>query len=234
MIEGDRIFISDLHIGGIGYDDDALVAFLRTLRTRELFLLGDIIDTWATPFIVAHATKAVDVLEGIAENIAVTYVLGNHDEEVDLDGARAAMLRPLQLVVTLNESKLWPDVKLVHGHEVDDRVKKLYPLAGISHRLGEWLWRRCGLNARRWVRTPGNTSGTRADAHANEITQELCIRYGLRGYDTVIFGHTHRPGQGRVVVRGREISWYNCGDCIQNFSCVVERDRKREVVTRVV
>mgnify|MGYP003345614374 CR=1 FL=1 len=41
------IFLSDIHLGTRACQAERLLEFLRAYETRELFLVGDILDFWA-------------------------------------------------------------------------------------------------------------------------------------------------------------------------------------------
>src|SRR6185369_13846816 len=62
------IFISDIHLGTPGCQAAALLSFLRHTESRELYLVGDIIDV------------VQKVLRKARKGTRVTYIAGNHDE----------------------------------------------------------------------------------------------------------------------------------------------------------
>src|SRR5207253_9063454 len=78
------IFISDVHLGTPGSQAGRLLEFLRHTESRDLFLVGDIIDGWQLKrrwyWHQTHNDVIQKVLRKARKGTRVTYIAGNHDE----------------------------------------------------------------------------------------------------------------------------------------------------------
>lgn len=78
------IFISDLHLGTPGCQASALLDFLKTYSSEQLYLVGDIIDGWQLRrrwyWPQAHNDVIQKLLRKVRKGCKVIYVPGNHDE----------------------------------------------------------------------------------------------------------------------------------------------------------
>lgn len=105
-------FISDLHLGGDGALDECafeqeLIAFLRELEEAaaedaELIIAGDMFGLWETTYadgpdklhgIIAGHTELFLQFQRTGRRIRITAIPGNHDHELAMDPAFAAILR---------------------------------------------------------------------------------------------------------------------------------------------
>ncbi len=85
------IWISDLHLGSTQCQADVLLDFLKHNESEKLYLVGDIIDFWALSkkmyWPTEHNTIIQKVLRKARHGTQVTYIPGNHDENVrEYDG----------------------------------------------------------------------------------------------------------------------------------------------------
>ncbi len=80
------IWISDLHIGSTQCQADVLLDFLKHNDSENLYLVGDIIDFWALSkkmyWPTSHNTIIQKILRKARHGTHVTYIPGNHDENV--------------------------------------------------------------------------------------------------------------------------------------------------------
>src|SRR5260221_13993516 len=78
------VFISDVHLGTPGSQAARLLDFLRHTESRELYLVGDIIDGWQLKrrwyWHQSHNDVIQKVLRKARKGTRVTYIAGNHDE----------------------------------------------------------------------------------------------------------------------------------------------------------
>ena len=78
------IFISDIHLGTASCQAGKLLDFLRHTDSRELYLVGDVIDGWQLKrrwfWTQAHNDVIQKVLRKARKGTRVTYIAGNHDE----------------------------------------------------------------------------------------------------------------------------------------------------------
>jgi predicted phosphodiesterase len=78
------IFISDIHLGTASCQAEKLLDFLRHTDSRELYLVGDVIDGWQLKrrwyWHQSHNDVIQKVLRKARKGTRVTYIAGNHDE----------------------------------------------------------------------------------------------------------------------------------------------------------
>ena len=235
---GPQLFISDLHIGGVGYEEGRLCDVLGRISAERVWLLGDVFDTWAMDMaeILRRFPRTVEALGTLAKRTDLTWVLGNHDEEADLRAMEAGcdlvslvggpnyVLQDAQVCFPAPGTLYVSDksqglTAIIHGHEFDDVVRRTYPLAQPALHVAEWACRTFGLSKRRRNITPASAGNSVCD----EIEREACVRYGMRGFAAVIMGHTHRPAlEQRTCPDGTAILYANCGDCVTHFTGIME------------
>ena len=80
------VFISDAHLGSRGCKAEVLSAFLKSIDTRTLYLVGDIVDFWRLEsrsyWPAAHNEVVRHILKLVKRGTRVVFVPGNHDEAV--------------------------------------------------------------------------------------------------------------------------------------------------------
>ena len=78
------IWMSDLHLGTKGCQDQLILEFIKYTRSDKLYLIGDIIDGWALRkkwyWPQAHNDIVQKILRKARHGTKVYYVAGNHDE----------------------------------------------------------------------------------------------------------------------------------------------------------
>ncbi len=200
----ERMFVvSDLHLGNPGSTArPRLVSFLaHALRQRaSLCINGDGFDLAQTSF-PRLASDALPVMAGLRRlldaDLRVYYVVGNHDMVLEhfLSDFVFSQISPF-----LNVRSGDHRIRVEHGHIYDPWFSRAPASYQFATRLAGYLlvavpdiyrvWDRVGTavdrrSHRRGTREPTEGSATRTRYHraANDLL--------LRGFDTVIFGHTH-------------------------------------------
>ena len=78
------VFISDIHLGTVGCQADALLDFLKHHSSDYLYLVGDIVDGWQLRrrwfWPQAHNDVVQKLLRRARKGCHVVFVPGNHDE----------------------------------------------------------------------------------------------------------------------------------------------------------
>lgn len=191
--------ISDLHVGNpYSRAGHALGAFFDYARHRRLNLCinGDGFEILQASF-AALASDSVDVLSRLKahldDGLRVYYVVGNHD--IALENF-ISNWSTMEITPFLNVTSGPLRIRIEHGHLYDPSFVR-------SPALYEWLTRMAGpllhlypdvyrlwsmyeetkARARRWYRRGPQHDSVYAEA------ADMLLR---RGFDVVIFGHTHR------------------------------------------
>jgi UDP-2,3-diacylglucosamine pyrophosphatase LpxH len=199
-IEEDRLFVvSDLHLGNpASTASTRVLPFLEHVADQggSLCINGDGFDMLQTSFkrMVSSGVPVLARLQWITANGGrVYYVVGNHDLVLEhfLDSILTLELSPFLNVVS-GESR----IRIEHGHLYDPffaRYPDLYEtatqLAGLAlflkadiYRL--WTWFADKADQRRRARA-GEDITAASYCHA---AAEMLL---TRGFDAVLFGHTH-------------------------------------------
>ena len=233
------IFISDLHLGTPGCQAQALLEFLRTHSSEQLYLVGDIIDGWQLRrrwyWPQAHNDVVQKLLRRARKGCRVVFVPGNHDEF-----ARAFIghqFGGIDVVehathVTADGRRLW----IVHGDYFDGVIQfakwlaylgdNLYELTLSLNRHLNHLRARLGL--RYWSLSAYLKHRVKqALSYVMAFESAVASEARKRGYDGVVCGHIHRADM-------REIDgtlYCNDGDWVESRTALVEHhDGRLELV----
>lgn len=232
MIEYPSIFISDVHLGTPDCQAAYLLDFLRSTRSRFLYLVGDIVDLEAlaqrSHWPDAHAAVLAQVVAIAARGTQVVFVPGNHDAPLrGLHGQRISGVD-----VRLRAEHVGADgrrYRVSHGDEYDAEAGGRRWLTWIgehSHRGLRWCNR--SLNrARRSIGMPylplSIVTKTRVAAAMTFISryeQRVALDCAEAGFDGHICGHIHFGNIRRI---GAAL-YLNTGDWVEHCTAVVEDD----------
>jgi UDP-2,3-diacylglucosamine pyrophosphatase LpxH len=235
------IFISDTHLGTRGCRADFLADFLRRTSSRNLFLVGDIIDGWRLRKSWYWDEDHDDVLRQILRHARggtnVTYIPGNHDEMfrswlpagVDISGIR--LCREAEHVTADGKRLL-----IIHGDEFDNVIRYAKFLA----LLGDWAYS-SALLANRWFNAGRRRMGLpywslsawlkrqvkEAVKAIDRFESALAGEARRRGFDGVVCGHIHHAEMREVD----GIMYMNDGDWVESCTALVEHyDGRMEVI----
>lgn len=226
------VWISDTHLGSRGCRAEALSRFLKVLRCERLYLVGDIVDMWRLRqrwyWPGAHNEVIRRLLNQARHDCEVIFLPGNHDEaarhyqNVDFGGIRTL---PYAIHVTADGRRLL----VIHGDQFDMVVKHSRLLSMFGGWAYEWL---VTLNQpynrlRSLMGLPyyslSKTIKYKVKSACKFISrfeETLLDQASRRGLDGVVCGHIHKPEAVETTAQG--VSYYNCGDWIENCSAIVE------------
>jgi UDP-2,3-diacylglucosamine pyrophosphatase LpxH len=235
------VFLSDTHLGFGGIHAAELSAFLKHLQCERLYLVGDIIDMqamrskWRWP--VMHNQVVRRILKIAKNDIAVTYIPGNHDDPcreyagLDLGGIRLAKR-------AVHRTADGRSLLITHGDEYDLVVKH----SPILTMFGTWAYDHLvavnrGVNViramfglKRWSFSQIVKSKVKsACTFISNFEQALLTEAARRRLDGVVCGHIHQPAVRDVEVAvengmKRTLLYANCGDWIERATALVEHD----------
>jgi UDP-2,3-diacylglucosamine pyrophosphatase LpxH len=224
------IFISDIHLGTASCQAGKLVDFLRHTESRELYLVGDVIDGWQLKrrwfWHQSHNDVIQKVLRKARKGTRVTYIAGNHDEAMrhflglSFGGID---IRAEAVHVTADGRRLL----VTHGDLFDAVVQRAKWLAHLGDaayiltlKLNQWfnhLWAKLGFSywslaqfLKHRVKNAVSYIGDFEEALANEARR--------RGFDGIVCGHIHKAeirDLGGVL-------YCNDGDWVESLTALVE------------
>lgn len=221
------IFISDTHLGASYSHPEYLNHFLKTIEVENLFLVGDIFDFWAMRKSVVwnkHSNNVVQKILKLSKETKIFYIVGNHDEA--LRKLFPITIHNIQIVdecvhILSNGKK----ALVTHGDLFDFTITHLKALAKLGSflyanliRLNRFLqWIQVKLNLPYWSLSKYAKEKTKKAISFIKNFEDTMIDYKNRnGCDIVICGHIHTPKNSEEYV--------NCGDWVENFSYVVEKN----------
>ena len=224
------IWISDIHLGTRGCKADFLLDFLKWNESKQLFLVGDIIDGWQLKkgwyWNQSHNDVVQKILRKARKGTQVTYIAGNHDEVMrQFLGMAFGDIQIVDEAVyeTLDGRRLW----VTHGDLFDGVLQhakwlaylgdSLYTLIlklnqyfnHIRHRLGLSYW-----SLSQYLKHKVKNAVSFITAFEEALTSEA----RRRGYDGVVCGHIHKPEIREI----NGILYCNDGDWVESLSALVE------------
>lgn len=224
------IWISDIHLGTTGCQAELLLEFLKHTESKELYLVGDIIDGWQLArkwYWHRHHNDVVQkILRKARKGTRVTFVAGNHDEF-----ARQFLGLAFGDISIVDEAiHVTKDGKrflIIHGDQFDAVVQCAKWLAHV----GDWLYglslemNRALNHLRRRIGLPYWSLSQylkqrvkNAVSYINAFEEAVAREAKHRGMNGVVCGHIHRP-----EIRDIDgITYCNDGDWVESLSALVE------------
>ncbi|MCC7102090.1 MAG: metallophosphoesterase [Fimbriimonadaceae bacterium] len=234
------VFISDLHLGSITCNAEAIQTFLVNTDCETLYLVGDIMDMWVSrkkgKWRQEHTDIVSSILSKARQGTDVFLTPGNHDSEFRrLNGIGFGNIHVDHEFchTTLEGKRLW----VIHGDYLDRSVTTLKWLAYLGAWVHEGLggfnvfWNRW---AKRLGRPPSDFSGL-AKKRVKDFVQyftnfddRITVDAKNAGYDGVVCGHIHKPA---FVEHETGALYINTGDWMKHCTALVEHlDGRLELV----
>ena len=226
------IFISDVHLGTSGCQARHLLDFLRHTDSRELYLVGDIIDGWQLKrrwyWHQSHNDVVQKVLRKARKGTRVTYVAGNHDE-----AARHFLglsfggidIRDETVHVTADGKRLL----VIHGDLFDAVVQGAKWLAYVGDQLyilslkvNRWFNHvRAKLGLPYWSLSQFLKHRVKnAVSYITRFEDAVAHEARRRGFDGVVCGHIHKAEIRDIG----GIRYCNDGDWVESLTALVETE----------
>ncbi len=226
------VWISDVHLGAVGCQAEALAAFLKRTDCERLYLVGDIIDGWKLKsqfyWPQTHSNVIRRVLTKAKRGTEVIYVAGNHDEFLrrflgfnlqmgnirvvneyvhhTADGRRLLITHGDKFDVITRYHRwlaLAGDAAYDLSVEISRVLNRVRKLAGLPY------WSLAAF-AKRHVKTAVNI--------VSDFEHSVARECRSRGFDGVICGHIHHA-EIRMI---DGISYHNCGDWVESCTALAE------------
>jgi UDP-2,3-diacylglucosamine pyrophosphatase LpxH len=226
------IFISDVHLGTPGCQAQHLLDFLRHTESRELYLVGDIIDGWQLKrrwfWNQAHNDVIQKVLRKARKGTRVTYVAGNHDEAMrQFIGVAFGGIDICDeaVHVTADGKRLL----VIHGDLFDAVVQGAKWLAHVGDalyililKLNRWFnHARAKLGLPYWSLAQFLKHRVKnAVSYITSFEDALAAEARKRGFDGVVCGHIHKAEIRDIG----GIRYCNDGDWVESLTALVEMD----------
>ena len=218
--------MSDLHLGMKDSSPKKILEFLDSIHTDLLILNGDIIDMDAlkrgSKWKNKH-TKVIMKLLDMSRDTDIIYIRGNHDSDLeDVYGYKFGNIKFMDEYIYNHDDK---KMLIFHGDKIDVTVKYKflsqigsigYDLALRLNTLYNEYRMRTGkpyYSISKWIKK----NVKNAISFVNDFEINACEYAKSKKCDSVICGHIHIP----VIKKIDGINYYNSGDWVENFSCLV-------------
>jgi len=224
------IFISDIHLGTASCQAEKLLDFLRHTDSRELYLVGDIIDGWQLKrrwyWHQSHNDVIQKVLRKARKGTRVTYIAGNHDEAMRhfLGLAFGGIdIRDEAEHVTADGRRLL----VTHGDLFDAVVQRAKWLAHLGDaayiltlKLNQWFNHlRAKLGFPYWSLARFLKHRVKnAVSYITDFEDAVAHEAKRRGFDGVVCGHIHKAEIRDV----NGVLYCNDGDWVESLTALVE------------
>jgi UDP-2,3-diacylglucosamine pyrophosphatase LpxH len=223
------VFLSDLHIGWGRVSVEPLLDFLGHLRTKQLYLVGDILEWLYRPngWVDESIKRFMAQLHQLTcSGTEITWLSGNHDESI-YSTPQMDKIRQLTSQVRFQTHHRYMtqdgrEFLLVHGDIYDHLLRRNVTL---KQRFAESLY---PVYVRLLDRFPDNRHvrkiqtrklGDRLLAdHASKFRSLMMDLAQSHGCDGVICGHIHVPDRH---LNG-SLEYFNCGDWLEHRTFVAE------------
>lgn len=214
-VSSDRlVVISDLHIGNpfcSGSEDLWLFANQAREEGYDLCINGDgfdIMQTSLSELINEMPAFAEAIRRFNSQNKNIYYTVGNHDLPLEVMISSFKGITFCPFINLLSGDKR---IRIEHGYLYDpdftknpERYEKLVHLAGYFLKIAPNLYK-LWMSYEKFK----NRKETDHDGLPGEPREfyEAVKEIGDRGFDSVVFGHTHHPGS----IHTEKLNYYNTG-----------------------
>lgn len=234
------IFISDMHLGTKRAQTAALLDFLRSTESDQLYVVGDFIDNWSLRknwyWDQLHNDVIQKLLRKARKGTKLVYIPGNHDENfrdfLNLRLGRVAILEE-----TVHMSASGKRYLVLHGDKFDGVVRFAPWLARLGDTAYEASMAMNGAinGVRRFFRLPYWSLSAflknrvkRAVEFISRFEEAVVREARARRCEGVICGHIHTPDDRMID----GIHYLNDGDWVESCTALVEhQDGTFEIVS---
>lgn len=230
------LFVSDIHLGTKQCQVEHLLRFIHNNTFDNVFLIGDIIDIHALShkwyWSKEHNTFVQKILRMSRKGANIIMIPGNHDDILRewIQEVTPFFFGDIVIVREhVYESVRGKKFLLIHGDEFDGAFRSLGWLYWIGDRAYEFSlqlntiynWFRKILGLKYWSLSAYLKSKVKGAIAAVNQFEELVVRMCIsKGYDGVIYGHTHSPSMKTIKTK----SIWNDGDMVESLTCLIETE----------
>jgi UDP-2,3-diacylglucosamine pyrophosphatase LpxH len=233
--------ISDVHLGTFGCKAKELNRYLKSIEPEILILNGDIIDIWQfskSYWPNAHMKIIQRILKMMGKGTKVYYLTGNHDEMLRkfADFSMHNFELCNKLVLELDEEKAW----FFHGDVFDITMKHSKWLAKLGaigydtlillNAFVNWISVKIGrekLSISKQIKN-GFKQALKFIADFEQTAIELALE---KDYDYVVCGHIHQPQMRLVEKDGKQITYLNSGDWVENLTALEYQNKEWKLIS---
>lgn len=223
--EHETVFISDIHLSTKANNTNDLKLFFAEYNYKKLYILGDFIDLWklkvSSSWPDDHTLILSDVFEKAKTLEELRYVVGNHDKWFEeFAGAYGNVSVMREDTMEINGKKFL----IIHGDQYDWSIK-WFSAIGI---LGTGITDIFAKRSPSMSEEPFSLSEY-LDKQAEKLVKyDKALIKGVKkkGYDGIIFGHTHRPN----LTTKEGLIYINTGDWVKHSTFITKDNNKFQLM----
>lgn len=252
MSEKKYYFFSDVHLGFRSRGEEKekerkLTSFLESIskNAEKIFIVGDLFDCWIEyrKVVPKGFYRTLAKLNEISESgIEVNFFSGNHDfwlntylrDDVGLKLHRDFMETELdgkKFFITHGDGLSSGDI----GYKIIKKILRnrfnqfLYSL--VHPDIGVWLAQGSSKKSRLHTddRSKDMYNSAKSGSHGSGGMQQFAEKKISEGFDFVIMGHIHKPGDTEIKTASHNGRYITLGDWITNFTYGEYSDGKFEL-----
>ena len=203
----DAIIISDIHLGSDACQAVALIDFLhsldKTLLTRQLFINGDVFESWNFKRLTKNHWKVLGRIRALSDHVETHWISGNHDGPAEIVSHLVGLDVEEERILESGDKR----ILLLHGDQFDDFLTD-HPFITWIADLGYALLQKIDPS---FYMAKKAKLASKTFLRCSELVRARSIEYAKKKKcNAVCCGHTHHameaPGQ---------VSYYNSGSWVE-------------------
>ena len=229
----DIVILSDLHLGTYSCHARELLLYLSGIETKTLILNGDILDTRQFRkryFPKQHMEIIQMIIKMALSGTKVYYITGNHDDVLRrfTDLSMGKIYLRDKLVLQLKGQRYW----VFHGDIFDARQwvspslyffgKRGYDLLLRYNRWRNKLLKYNGQE-RKSISQSIKSGIKKAQFYIRQFEERAIDLATKQEFDFVVCGHIHQPMIKEAQANGRQVTYMNSGDWVENLTALEYR-----------
>lgn len=234
--EIDILVLSDIHLGAYGCRAKELLKYLKSIAPKKVILNGDIIDMWQFKkryWPKSHMKVLSQIFKWVSDEIPVSYVTGNHDELLrKFEGFSVGTFEiQNKLVLELDKGNAWIfhgdifDVTMQHSKWLTKLGAVGYDLLILINQFVNFISEKMGHGRISLSKRVKNSVKT-AVKFINKFEDTAIQIARENNFSYVICGHIHQPEIKDYESDGKNVTYLNSGDWIENLTALEYKDNK--------
>jgi UDP-2,3-diacylglucosamine pyrophosphatase LpxH len=212
------LFISDIHLGTPVCKAKLLLDFLKHHKTDNLYLVGDIIETWHLKkwYSDKYQDKLIKKLQHIARKCdKAYYIVGNHDQP--FTNIAKSILSDFKFTTddliyyTLDKKK----ILITHGHKFDTFISNFVLIRYLYRYINRWTTYKV-------IHKIHDILDSYQEARINKYRTKAITHAKLHLCDGILVGHSHISD----YIQLDNIMYFNTGCWVEdNCTAIVENSK---------
>ncbi|WP_422081984.1 UDP-2,3-diacylglucosamine diphosphatase [Ulvibacterium sp.] len=224
----DLVVISDVHLGTYGCHAKELLAYLKSIKPKQVVLNGDIIDIWQFSkryWPKSHMKVVKLIMQWVSNGVKVHYITGNHDEMLRkfVGFTLGSFSISNKVVLSLKGKKAWMfhgdvfDVTMQHSKWIAKLGAIGYDFLILLNRFVNFISKKMGkgpVSMSKRIKN-GVKSAIKFISDFEKTAADIAIE---KKFDYVVCGHIHQPEIKEIQTDKGSVLYLNSGDWVENLT----------------